>query len=57
MTVAQWINWLGAQPPENEVVLCDPDTEWFLTLQTNPRYEILREGAPANSTLVFAEYL
>lgn len=54
MTVRQWIAWLKEQPPESLLVLRDPDTEWYLPLLTKPVFP--SNDAPANSTVVFAEY-
>jgi hypothetical protein len=52
--VKDWIEWLSKQPPDNEVVLCDPDTEWWLVLKAEPTYPA--GDVPANSTSVFADY-
>ena len=55
MKVREWIEWLKRQPQENEVVLRDPDTEWYLPLLAAPTFpydDDTREGR----TTVFAEY-
>lgn len=54
MTVQELSEWLKTQPSGNKVMLRDPDTDWYLDLQTEPRYR--SDGAPPNATILFAEY-
>ena len=54
MKVRDWIDWLKTQPQEAEVVLRDPDTEWYLTLKTVPAFR--SDDAPAGTVPVFADY-
>lgn len=56
MKVSEWIEWLKTQPQNADLLLCDPDTEWFLPLQTEHTYSGMSDGAPPNSVVVFAEY-
>lgn len=55
MKVKDWIEWLSKQPPENEVMLRDPHTEWYLPLRTTPFFNDW-DAMPADWTPVFAEY-
>lgn len=55
MKVFEWIDWLSKQPPENEVLLCDPDTQWLLPLRTGSTFDTV-EQPPENSVIVYAEY-
>lgn len=54
MKVREWIEWLSNQPAENEVVLRDPDTDWYLVLKTAPIFP--SDDAPPATTAVFADY-
>ena len=57
MTVAQMIEWLKNQPQENEVVIRDADTGWFLPAETSPVYDFEKDYEPKNSTVIYTQII
>ena len=55
MKIREWIEWLQGQPAENELMLCDPDTQWHLPLQMTPGFP--HHDPTPGETLVYAPYL
>jgi hypothetical protein len=55
MIVKDWIEWLQKQPPDNELILKDPDTEWLLPLRVQEDYPV-GDIPPPKTTIVFASY-
>lgn len=56
MKVREWIEWLQQQPSENEVELCDPDTEWWLELLRKDQGPSWLPAPKDGVTAVYAEY-